>query len=154
MSNISACDAIFHMTRVLLLLLFVLTCAGAFEDEDVIHVEGDVNPVRDLEIIHNELRLKDLEAVTGLVVCRCCLIDDLVTFVRVPRRRLCREAETTKKPRLSWCVTANITGSDIAQATLKKIKELLESGKDVRFGDWSLDEVGACAIHMTLTAPD
>ena len=25
------------------------------------HVEGDVNPVRDMEIIHEELRLKDLE---------------------------------------------------------------------------------------------
>ena len=25
------------------------------------HVEGDVNPVRDIEIIHEELRLKDLE---------------------------------------------------------------------------------------------
>lgn len=27
----------------------------------VTHVEGDVNPVRDMEIIHEELRLKDLE---------------------------------------------------------------------------------------------
>ena len=35
--------------------------SGAFEDEDVTHVEGDVNPVRDLEIIFDELRLKDLE---------------------------------------------------------------------------------------------
>lgn len=32
---------------------------GAFEDDDVIHVEGDVNPVRDLDIIAEELRLKD-----------------------------------------------------------------------------------------------
>lgn len=34
---------------------------GAFEDDDVIHVEGDVNPVRDIEIINEELRLKDEE---------------------------------------------------------------------------------------------
>lgn len=34
---------------------------GAFEDEDVTHVEGDVNPVRDLDIISSELRLKDME---------------------------------------------------------------------------------------------
>jgi obg-like ATPase 1 len=33
---------------------------GTFED-DVTHVEGDVDPVRDLEIINEELRLKDLE---------------------------------------------------------------------------------------------
>lgn len=32
--------------------------SGAFEGEDVTHVEGDVNPVRDLEIISDELRLK------------------------------------------------------------------------------------------------
>ena len=30
-----------------------------FEDDDVTHVEGDVNPVRDLAIIFEELRLKD-----------------------------------------------------------------------------------------------
>jgi len=48
LSNINACDAIFH-------------CIRAFPDEDIIHVEGDVNPARDLEIIHDELRLKDLE---------------------------------------------------------------------------------------------
>ena len=35
--------------------------AGAFEGEDVTHVEGDVNPVRDLEIIAEELRKKDEE---------------------------------------------------------------------------------------------
>lgn len=38
--------------------------AGAFEDDDVTHVEGDVNPVRDLEIIGEELRLKDEEQLT------------------------------------------------------------------------------------------
>ena len=32
---------------------------GAFEDDDVTHVEGDVDPVRDLAIIFEELRLKD-----------------------------------------------------------------------------------------------
>lgn len=35
--------------------------SGAFEDDDVTHVEGEVNPVRDLEIIGEELRLKDEE---------------------------------------------------------------------------------------------
>lgn len=36
---------------------------GAFDDDDVTHVEGEVNPVRDLEIIMDELRLKDMEYV-------------------------------------------------------------------------------------------
>lgn len=34
---------------------------GAFEDVDVTHVEGEVDPVRDFEIISEELRLKDVE---------------------------------------------------------------------------------------------
>ena len=51
LSNISACDAICHVTR-------------AFEDGEIIHVEGDVDPVRDLDIIGNELRLKDLAVVS------------------------------------------------------------------------------------------
>ena len=42
-----------------ILLNFIVS--GAFSDEDIIHVEGDVDPSRDLEIIHDELRLKDLE---------------------------------------------------------------------------------------------
>ncbi|KAF6022061.1 hypothetical protein EB796_019636 [Bugula neritina] len=48
LSHIKQCDAIFHMSR-------------AFEDDDVTHVEGDVDPVRDLDVIFHELRAKDLE---------------------------------------------------------------------------------------------
>ena len=36
----------------------MISHSGAFEGEDVTHVEGDVNPVRDLEIISEELRKK------------------------------------------------------------------------------------------------
>lgn len=41
--------------------VFVVDVSGAFEDDDIVHVEGDVDPVRDLEIINDELMLKDLE---------------------------------------------------------------------------------------------
>ena len=41
-------DGIFQVVRV-------------FDEVDVIHVEGDVNPTRDMEIISTELRLKDIE---------------------------------------------------------------------------------------------
>ncbi|CAG5866608.1 unnamed protein product [Menidia menidia] len=54
LSHISACDGIFHMTR-------------AFDDEDIIHVEGNVDPVRDIEIIHEELRLKDEEMIAPIL---------------------------------------------------------------------------------------
>ncbi len=34
---------------------------GTFEDKEITHVEGEVDPVRDLDIINEELRLKDEE---------------------------------------------------------------------------------------------
>ena len=43
-----AVDGIFQVVR-------------AFDDDEVTHVEGDVNPLRDMEIIQTELRLKDIE---------------------------------------------------------------------------------------------
>ena len=35
--------------------------SGTFEDKEITHVEGEVDPVRDLDIINEELRLKDEE---------------------------------------------------------------------------------------------
>ena len=48
LSHISGCDAIFHMLRI-------------FKDDDITHVEGEVDPVRDIQIINDELRLKDID---------------------------------------------------------------------------------------------
>ena len=41
---------------------FSLIFLGTFEDKEITHVEGEVDPVRDLDIINEELRLKDEEA--------------------------------------------------------------------------------------------
>lgn len=38
-----------------------------FEDENVVHVEGSVDPIRDIEVINTELVLSDLEAVERAV---------------------------------------------------------------------------------------
>jgi ribosome-binding ATPase len=45
-------------------ILHVLRC---FEDPNVVHVDGSVNPVRDKDVIDTELQLKDLETVTKAV---------------------------------------------------------------------------------------
>ena len=37
--------------------------AGLFEDENITHVDGSIDPVRDKEIIDTELQLKDLETI-------------------------------------------------------------------------------------------
>ena len=42
------------------MLLFMLRC---FDDDNVVHVDGSVNPVRDKETIDMELQLKDLETI-------------------------------------------------------------------------------------------
>ncbi len=54
LSNIRECQAIIHVIR-------------CFENANVIHVEGSVNPIRDKEIIDMELQLKDLEAVEARI---------------------------------------------------------------------------------------
>jgi GTP-binding protein YchF len=50
LGNIRECDAIIHVLR-------------CFDDDNITHVDGSVNPVRDKEIIDTELQLKDLETV-------------------------------------------------------------------------------------------
>ena len=41
---------------------WIFFSSGTFEDKEITHVEGEVDPIRDLEIINEELRLKDEEA--------------------------------------------------------------------------------------------
>ncbi|MCB9983214.1 MAG: redox-regulated ATPase YchF [Rhodospirillales bacterium] len=50
LSNIRETDAILHVLR-------------CFEDDDITHVEGSVDPIRDAEVIETELMLADLESV-------------------------------------------------------------------------------------------
>jgi GTP-binding protein YchF len=50
LANIREVDAVVHVIR-------------CFEDENIIHVAGSIDPVFDKEVIDNELQLKDLESV-------------------------------------------------------------------------------------------
>ena len=54
LGNIRECDAILHVLR-------------CFDDENIVHVDGPVDPVRDKEIIDLELQLKDLETIEGRI---------------------------------------------------------------------------------------
>ncbi len=54
LGNIRECNALLHVLR-------------CFDDDNVVHVDGNVNPVRDKEIIDTELQLKDLESVEGKI---------------------------------------------------------------------------------------
>ena len=46
-------------------ILHVVRC---FDDDNITHVDGSIDPVRDKEIIDTELQLKDLEAIDGKIL--------------------------------------------------------------------------------------
>jgi len=110
LSNIAACDAIYH-------------CCRGFKDAEIEHVEGSVDPVRDLEIISNELRQKDLEKVTARI--------------SVVEKILKTGQDKAKKQDF---------------ATLTMVKDLLTNGKDVRAGAWKNDDIDILNEQQFLTA--
>ncbi|XP_077966121.1 obg-like ATPase 1 [Styela clava] len=111
LSHISGCDAIFHMTR-------------AFDDDDVTHVEGDVNPLRDMEIIHDELRLKDIEYLSKR------LTELEKVFVRGGEKKYKVEYDT-----------------------FVRIQTMLnDEKKPIRFAEWNEKEVEVLNKHLFLTS--
>uniref|UniRef100_A0A0R3RZY7 Obg-like ATPase 1 n=1 Tax=Elaeophora elaphi TaxID=1147741 RepID=A0A0R3RZY7_9BILA len=110
LSHVSACDALFHLCR-------------AFDDDNVTHVEGEVNPVRDLDIIQKELIKKDLQYLEGA-------IDKMEKIV-------VRGGDKSKK---------------LEYETLLKVKKVLEEdGQPVRLMTWNEKEVEALNHHLLLT---
>lgn len=98
LSNIRLCDAICHVVR-------------CFEDADITHVEGSVDPIRDIEIINLELVMADLQTVDNRI------------------GKIERKATMAKEK--DAIVEYNI---------LKKIKEVLLEGKAARSLDLDKDE--------------
>lgn len=91
----------------------------AFDDAEVIHVEGDVDPLRDMEIISTELRLKDIE-----------WLEKHLDALKKTGRALNSSslADKAKKEEI---------------ATVEKIlKTVKDDKRDVRKVDWNNKEVG------------
>jgi obg-like ATPase 1 len=112
LSHIQAVDGIYHVVR-------------AFSDEEVIHVEGEVDPVRDLAIIHEELRLKDQQF--------------LERHLEVAKKAMrCHENDKARKLELE---------------TIQKIYNwVVEEKREVRHGDWSAAEIEIINPLQLLTA--
>ena len=89
LANIRETDAIIHVLR-------------CFDNENIVHVDGSVDPVRDKETIDIELQLKDLESVEKRL------------------ERVKRTAKTGNKE------------AQAEQAVLEKVQKALESGISVR----------------------
>ena len=103
LSHIRAVDAIFQVVR-------------CFDDAEIIHVEGDVNPTRDLDIISEELRLKDIE------------------FVE-------KALENQKKKTRQGGQSLEQKRAKEEQSTIEKVLDWLQGGRDVRKGSWTPKEV-------------
>lgn len=114
LSHIAAVDGLFHMLRV-------------FEDEDVTHVEGFVDPVRDMEIINDELRLKDITRAQSI-------FSDLEGKLKRAGGKAPKELK-------------------FEHDTMQKVMTLLETTKKhIRVGDWSAAEIEILNRHLFLTA--
>lgn len=110
LSHIRACDALFHMLR-------------TFDGEDITHVEGDVDPVRDLEIIHDELRLKDIEYVDKQ-------LESLTRNVRSGDKKI----------------------KEALDVMTKIHHVLVEEKKPVRFASWDSKELEELNKHLLITS--
>jgi obg-like ATPase 1 len=116
LSHVRAVDGIFQVVR-------------AFDDAEVIHVEGDVDPIRDMEIIQTELRLKDIE-----------WVQKTVENMRKTTRSLGSTslADKAKKEELN---------------TVERVlKVISEEGRDVRKADWNNKEIDVINGLQLLTA--
>lgn len=111
LSHIAAVDAIFHVVR-------------GFKDKHVEHVEGKVNPVRDLKIISNELVKKDLAMVNTRYEACLKVVNRNIDKIQAPREL----------------------------ASLTKAKELLEAKKDIREGAWDHHDAALLNQMQLLTA--
>lgn len=89
LANIRETDAILHVLR-------------CFDDGNVVHVDGSVDPIRDKEVIDTELQLKDLET------------------LETRREKIARAAKTGDKE------------AQKTLAFYDKVKEALESGTSAR----------------------
>jgi GTP-binding protein YchF len=112
LGNIRECNAILHVLR-------------CFDDDNVVHVDGKVDPVSDKEIIDAELQLKDLESVEG----------KMKKYEKLAKTGTDKEAVKTF-------------------AALTKVKEALESGHSARIANLEENELPYIAdLHLLTIKP-
>ncbi|MBJ95482.1 MAG: redox-regulated ATPase YchF [Rickettsiales bacterium] len=97
LGNIRSVDAVLHVVR-------------CFADDDVVHVEGSVDPLRDIETIELELILADLESA---------------------QRRLDRFSKSSKSGDKEAVFHRDVAG---------RLVEMLSDGRPIRLGEWSEEE--------------
>ena len=109
LGHIRSVDAVLHVVR-------------CFDDADVVHVDGDPNPLRDIETIDTELALADLESLVK----------------RVDRLR--KMSKGGDKEQLFHLGVA------------ERMEKLLNDGKPARSGGWTEDEWVSVRDAQLITA--
>lgn len=107
LGNIRETDAIIHVLR-------------CFDDENITHVDGTIDPIRDKEIIDTELQLKDLETIDS------------------------RFAKTQK------VASTGNKDAKVELAVLQAYKECLEGGKNARTVEFESKEEQEAAKNLFL----
>jgi len=110
LSHIRAVDGIFHVLR-------------AFEDPEITHVDDTVDPVRDMETISEELRLKDIE------------------FMKKKLEDLDKSMKRSNDKQLK-----------VEHELCERVVAHLEEGKDVRLGDWKAADIEILNTFQLLSA--
>eukprot|EP00747_Dinoflagellata_sp_TGD_P161682 gnl/TRDRNA2_/TRDRNA2_178425_c0_seq1.p1 gnl/TRDRNA2_/TRDRNA2_178425_c0~~gnl/TRDRNA2_/TRDRNA2_178425_c0_seq1.p1 ORF type:complete len:404 (-),score=88.52 gnl/TRDRNA2_/TRDRNA2_178425_c0_seq1:136-1347(-) len=118
LSHINAVDGIIHVMR-------------AFEDDAVIHHDDKPNPVADIEMITNELRIKDIEMIKGMQ----------------ERHQKVRQSSATKSP-------AALKAWEAERDAQQKFLDWLEAGKDIRNGmdTWTTKDIEYLNDYQFLTS--
>jgi GTP-binding protein YchF len=109
LGNIRATNAILHVVR-------------CFDDDDIEHVDGDVDPLRDIDTIETELLLADLESAL-------------------------KRQDRFKKASKSGDKVAKFH-LEVAD----RLVEMLEAGTPVRAGEWTKDEWASVIDAQLITA--
>ncbi|OGV34309.1 MAG: redox-regulated ATPase YchF [Legionellales bacterium RIFCSPHIGHO2_12_FULL_35_11] len=109
LANIRETDAIAHVVR-------------CFENSDIIHVEGTVDPIHDIEVINTELALSDMESVDKAL------------------KKLEKQSKGGNKEAI------------FEKETLTKVKLHLDEGHPVRSLELSADELSIINKFFLLTA--
>ncbi len=107
LGNIRETDAIIHVLR-------------CFDDDNITHVDGTIDPIRDKEIIDTELQLKDLETIESQL------------------------AKTQK------AAAAGNKDAKVLATVLEAYKEVLEQGKNARIVEFDTKEEQDAARNLFL----
>ncbi len=111
LGHISEVDAIAHVVR-------------CFEDDDITHVAGKIDPLADIEVIHTELALADLDKV---------------------EKALARAQKMAK---------ADPKGAKSKIDLLEKVRAVLDTGQAVRTIDLDTDQLGMLTdLHLLTLKP-